>query len=76
MAVFADKSGGDVERKNWEVRGHIIGGKQKRKQQKYKWSKQKNLHFRLSRKKKTGVTRRFLAFFSVFWRFLAFFSVF
>ena len=45
MAVFADKSGGDVERKNWGVRGRIIGGKRKQKQQKNKWSKQKNLHF-------------------------------
>ena len=62
MAVFEDKSGGDVERKNWGVRGHIIGGKQKQKQQKYKWSKQKTCIFDLVEKKDGGKK----AFFSVF----------
>ena len=67
------KKSGEIEREKWGIRGRKGGEKDKQKQQKYKWSKKENLHFRLRRKKKDEIKK---TFFSVFYRFLAFFSVF
>ena len=66
MAFFADKKRGRGRTQKWGVRGRTVGEKDKQKEQKYKWSKQKNLHFRLCQKKKTDAKKRFLAFFSAF----------